>query len=133
MTQKGVDVASREARRALIVEDSAVFRELLRAMVCDRLGCHEVWEAGALHEARRLVEEWQPDVVFVDVRLPDGNGLVFAREVKKKYPHLTVVVCTSHDLPEYRDAALEMGAAHFVPKDNVFSDQEWGKISRSLS
>ncbi len=125
-------MASRETRRALIVEDSTVFRGLLRVMVCDRLSCAEVLEAGDLGDARRLLAEDTPDVVFMDVRLPDGNGLSFTRELKEKYPDITVVICSSHGLPEYRRAAAEVGACHFVPKDNVFSDLEWGKISESL-
>lgn len=125
-------MASRDVRKALIVEDNEVFRRLLHAVVAERLACEEVLEAEALGVARRLVRDREPDVVFLDVRLPDGNGLAFARELRLAYPNLPVVVCTSHDLPEYRDAAREFGATHFVPKDNIFSDDEWGQIRRSL-
>jgi len=125
-------MTSKEARRALIVEDNEVFRGLLHAMVAERLACGEVLEAGGLREARRLIGTGEPDVVFMDVRLPDGSGLSFARELRSAYPNLPVVICTSHDLPEYRDAAREFGATHFVPKDNIFSDEEWGEIRRSL-
>jgi DNA-binding NarL/FixJ family response regulator len=118
--------------KALIVEDSPVFRELLGALVADRLCCVEVLEAGGIDEAKGLAAGQNPDVVFVDVRLPDGNGLQLARELKDRNPHLTVVVCTSHDLPEYRDAARTAGATHFVTKDRVFSDAVWSDIAEAV-
>lgn len=125
-------MASRCSAKALIVEDSLVFRELLGALAADRLACVEILEAGSVAEARHLASGHEPDVVFVDVRLPDGNGLQLARDLKARNPRLVVVVCTSHDLPEYRDAAQQAGAAHFVTKDRVFSDAVWSEISEGV-
>ena len=117
---------------ALVVEDSRVFRELLGKLASQRLCCVEVLEAGGVVEARQLAAAHDPDVVFVDVRLPDGNGLSLAGELKARNPRLTVFVCTSHDLPEYRDAAATAGAAHFVTKDRVFSDVVWSQIAEAV-
>lgn len=125
-------MASAGSAKALIVEDSPVFRELLGALVADRLCCVEILEAGGVAEAKGLASGQDPDVVFVDVRLPDGNGLQLARELKARNPRLTVVVCTSHDLPEYRDAARNAGATHFVTKDRVFSDAVWSAIAEAV-
>jgi DNA-binding NarL/FixJ family response regulator len=102
-------------------------------MVCDRLSCTEVLQAGELRTARRLVRDEKLDLVFLDVRLPDGSGLAYARELKAEHPQLTVVICTNHNLPEYRDAAREFGASHFVPKDHIFADDAWDEIGRSLT
>jgi len=52
----------------------------------------------------------------MDIRLPGENGLELTKKIKKNYPDITVVIVTSYDLPEYREAARESMADYFVPK-----------------
>jgi len=52
----------------------------------------------------------------VDIRLPGENGLQLTRKVKQRFPQVCVIIVTSYDLPEYREAASHYGADHFVTK-----------------
>jgi DNA-binding NarL/FixJ family response regulator len=58
-------------------------------------------------------------VVLLDLNLPDGNGLVLAEQIRAERPGTCVLVCTSHDLPEYREAATLRGATHFLSKGSL--------------
>lgn len=68
-------------------------------------------------DARRVVEETQPNVVTVDVALPDGDGLALARELRDRYADLGIVVLTSHGEDDILFRALETGASAFVAKN----------------
>jgi two-component system response regulator DesR len=58
----------------------------------------------------------------MDIRLPGESGLELAKKVKTNYPDVVVVILTSYDLPEYRQAALQSKADHFVTKDSPTQD-----------
>lgn len=106
--------------RILVVEDEPVNRALLRAVIgaATRLGSPEVDEADTLAAARTIVRDRHPDVLILDVRLPDGNGLELARELPPQgtagRPH--VVVMSASVLPPDREAALASGGDAFVGK-----------------
>ena len=63
------------------------------------------------------IDSFHPKIVFMDVRLPGENGLELTKKIKKNYPDIIIVILTSYDLPEYRQAARESMADYFVPKD----------------
>ncbi len=111
-----------KALRILVVEDEPVNRALLRAVLGGRvpssLGQTELLEAGTLAEARRLVREAEPELVILDVRLPDGNGLELARELPPPgTPGRPVVLTMSASvLPSDRDAAAASGSDAFLGK-----------------
>lgn len=107
--------------RLLVVEDEPVNRALLRAVLgrssSPRLGGAEVREAETLSAARVLVREWQPDVVILDVRLPDGNGLELARELPPRGSGRPAVLVMSASVqPSDRDAARRSGGDAFLAK-----------------
>jgi len=54
----------------------------------------------------------------MDVRLPGENGLELTKKIKAQYPDIIVVIVTNYDLPEYRKAAYESKADHFISKDS---------------
>lgn len=62
-----------------------------------------------------------PELIFMDIRLPDGSGLELTRQVKEPYPGVKIVILTSYDEPEYRDAAYRCKANHYVSKDSFMS------------
>ena len=112
----------REARplRILVVEDEPVNRALLRAVLgtAVRLGPTELAEADNLADARRLVRDRQPDLMILDVRLPDGNGLDLARELPPfgSPGRPRVVVMSASVLPLDREAAMASGSDAFLGK-----------------
>ena len=103
--------------KILIVEDGAIFRELLRTTLQSRFPSMEIFEVTNGKEALEQAEALSPELVFIDIRLPDMNGLALTRIIKAKHPETTVVILTNYDLPEYREAALNYKADHFIPKD----------------
>jgi DNA-binding NarL/FixJ family response regulator len=75
-----------------------------------------VGECGLASEAHALVASARPDVVVLDVMLPDADGLRVARELRDRHPALGIVVLTSHDEDDVLFRALENGASAFVAK-----------------
>ena len=68
------------------------------------------------------MDAFHPQIVLMDIRLPGESGLELAKKIKKNYPDTVVVMLTSYDLPEYRQAARQSNADHFVTKDSPTQD-----------
>ncbi len=105
-------------KRVLIVEDNAFFLQFFKETLRSRFPSMEISEAKDGEEAMQKIEAFRPEVVFMDVRLPGENGLELTKKVKAQYPDVIVVVVTNYDLPEYRKAAYESKANHFISKDS---------------
>ncbi len=116
----------------LIVEDNCTFRQSLREVLRGHFPDMTIMEAGSGQETWRQFENFAPSLVFMDLRLPNGNGLDLTREIKAVHPETVVVILTSYDLPEYREAALRHGASHFLTKGSVTSD-ELAALVRSIA
>jgi DNA-binding NarL/FixJ family response regulator len=63
------------------------------------------------------VDTFDPNLIFLEIRLPTKSGLDLARRIKSDHPDIVIVILTSYDLPEYQIAAEESGVEHLVPKD----------------
>jgi DNA-binding NarL/FixJ family response regulator len=106
----------------LLVDDHELIRQGLRRSF-ERDGDFEVvGEAGSIADAERLLRITQPEVVVLDVRLPDGSGLKLAATARERYPHLGIVMLTMYAGDEQLFAALEAGASAFVPKNAPSDD-----------
>jgi DNA-binding NarL/FixJ family response regulator len=103
-------------QRVLIVEDSAIFRALLKETLESRFPTMEILEAGDGREAMGEITAHPPDLIFMDIKLREENGLDLTAKIKAKYPEVIVVILTSYDTPEYRAAAVEAKANHFLAK-----------------
>jgi DNA-binding NarL/FixJ family response regulator len=108
--------------KTLIVEDSAPFRQMLKESLWSRFPTMEIEEAPDGRDLFNRIESFHPKIVFMDIRLPGENGLELTKKIKEKYPDITVVIVTSHDLPEYRQAAWESMADYFLPKGSSILD-----------
>ncbi len=102
--------------RVLVVEDSTIFRTLLKETLQSRFPSIEILEAADGEEAMKEITAHPPDLIFMDVKLPGENGLDLTAKIKAKYPGMIVIVLTSYDTPEYREAALKAKANHFLAK-----------------
>jgi CheY-like chemotaxis protein len=103
--------------KVLIVEDSTLFRQLLKEMLVDRIPSIEIHEAVNGKEAFREVETSRPDLIFMDIRLPGENGLELTKRIKARYPDIIVIILTGYDLPEYREFSSQY-ADYFFSKDS---------------
>jgi DNA-binding NarL/FixJ family response regulator len=110
-------VERRGSTRLLIVDDHDLAREGLRDMLADEPDIEVVGEAGNGREALALCSRSQPDLVLMDVRMPEMDGLEATREVKRRHPRISVLMVTMHENPDYLLEALKAGAAGYVLKD----------------
>lgn len=116
----------------LIIEDNAAFRGSLRALLCSHSGAVEVLEAADADEALALAQAFCPGLIFIDIQLPGGNGLSVTRDIKACFPDTPVAILTSYDLPEYRSAAANCGANHFLGKDTSSANDILGLVDAYL-
>jgi DNA-binding NarL/FixJ family response regulator len=103
--------------RIAIVDDHALAREGLRDMLADEPDIEVIGEATNGQEALLLCSRLRPDLVFMDVRMPEMDGLMATREIKQRYPRISVLILTMHENPNYLLEALKAGAAGYVLKD----------------
>jgi len=108
--------------RILIVDDHVGFRTALGQMLRREYPHSDVIEVGDREEALQRIAASPPDLAFIDVRLPGGSGLQLTQEIKAAHPPATIVVLTGEDLPEYRQAATERGASHYICKQDMTMD-----------
>lgn len=102
--------------KVLLVDDHEVVREGLRAMIDAAEDLDVVGEAGSAAEAVRRVGFDDPDVVVLDVRLPDGSGVEACREIRERFPDVRVLMLTSFADEEALLAAIIAGASGYVLK-----------------
>ncbi len=102
--------------RVLIAEDHAIVRRGIRLLLDDQLDVEVVGEAGDGREAIELVEQVKPDVVLMDLAMPNVNGLEATRIIRKRYPEVQVVALTVHESDEYFFEMIDAGAAGYVLK-----------------
>ena len=100
----------------LIVEDSTIFRTLLKETLQSRFPSVEILEAADGGDAMQKIAAHVPEVIFMDVKLPGESGLDLTAKIKAKYPHVIVIILTSYDTPEYREAAGKANANYFLAK-----------------
>lgn len=100
--------------KILIIEDNPALQGLTR----DMLGAEgfEVDAAGTGEEGRRKIKDMQPDLLVLDLSLPDDFGLDICREMKQKYPGLIVFIMTALGNSEDVVAGLDAGADDYIPK-----------------
>ncbi len=106
-----------EPTRLAIVDDHQLARGDHRDMLADALDIEVIGEAANGREALLLCSRLHPDLVLMDVRMPEMDGLAATREIKQRYPETSVMMVTMHENPDYLLEALKAGAAGYVLKD----------------
>jgi DNA-binding NarL/FixJ family response regulator len=102
--------------RILVVDDHEVVRQGLTALLGRRNEFQVVAEAGTLSEALAATRRFVPDLVVMDVRLPDGSGIEACREIRSEYPDIKVVMLTSYPDEEAVLSAIIAGASGYLLK-----------------
>jgi DNA-binding NarL/FixJ family response regulator len=106
----------RPSLRLLVVDDHEVVRQGLVALLDRRDGFQVVAEAGNVAEAVAQARKFEPDIVIMDVRLPDGSGIEACREIRAELPATRVVMLTSYPDEEAVLSAIVAGAAGYLLK-----------------
>jgi len=102
--------------RLLLVDDHAVVRSGLRMLLENERDMEIIGEAASAHEAIEMALRIKPNVILMDIGLPDLSGIDATREIKKRCPEVSVVALTIHEDEEYFFKMLEAGATGYVPK-----------------
>lgn len=102
--------------RVLIVDDHAILREGIRSLLERQEDITVVGEAANGRQALELVAALQPQVVLMDLAMPEMDGLAATRHLHASHPHVRVLILTQHDNREYIAPALQAGAAGYVLK-----------------
>lgn len=100
-----------------IVDDHEVVREGVAAMIRQEADLDVVGTAGTLLSARHRIGATRPQIVVLDVRLPDGNGIDLCRELRAEFPELHCLIFSAFEDYATRAAALAAGASGYVLKD----------------
>ena len=119
--------------RALIVEDSAIFRKLLKETLHSRFPSMEIFEATDGGQAMQRILSNPPDLIFMDIKLPGESGLELTAKIKAKYPGMIVIILTSYDNPEYREAATRAKANYFLSKGSSSKESILALVESALA
>ena len=110
------DEAARQAR-LLIADDHDLIRESTRYMVEGEKDLEVVGEAVNGQHALELCRQLRPDLVLMDARMPEMDGLTATRVIKEEIPAIRVLVVTAYESEDYRREAASAGATGYILKD----------------
>ena len=116
MANESVAQERRARIRIVIADDHRLVLSGLRAALADAEGIEVVGEATTGRAAVKTVIARQPDVVLLDLRMPDGDGFWALREIRREAPNTRVVVLSMHDDPQHVNQALADGACGYIVK-----------------
>jgi DNA-binding NarL/FixJ family response regulator len=112
--------------RTLVVDDHDIARLGLVAILDSIPGVHVVAEASDAAGAIDAVRHYEPDLVLMDVRMPDTEGLAAARQIRASWPRIRVVMVSYWNVPEYVVEAFQAGATGYIskgaPRDEIVDE-----------
>jgi DNA-binding NarL/FixJ family response regulator len=106
--------------KVIIADDSKILRERIISMLSTIPGVEIVAEAENSHEAMKYIEKLKPDVLILDIRMPNGNGIEVLKSIKQKKLSLIKIILTNYPLQQYKVKCFELGADYFFDKANEF-------------
>ena len=108
--------------QVLIVDDQAAMRGALRYLVALCLPAARIVDAGDGAQGWAHAESMRPDLVIMDVRLPDADGIELTRRIRAKFPRARIVVVSIDGSKASAQRAREAGAFAFVSKERLYAD-----------
>ncbi len=105
--------------RIAVADDHSIMRAVYRTLLEDEPRFDLLWSAASLAEARTHLEEAQPDLLIVDINMPDGDGLEFTRELLAQAPEMRVLIISAHEEAEYPQMARDSGAHGYLCKNST--------------
>ena len=121
--------------KVFIADDSRIVQEHLVTMFDELAEVEIVGQAETVAEAISAIGELRPDVVILDIRMPDGSGIDVLQTIKQDEPAPAVIVLTNYPYPAYRQKCLQAGADFFLDKSTEFDQipelfERYREISR---
>ena len=110
--------------RILLVDDHKILRDGICSLVKGYDNMEVVGEAADGRTAIRLVQELEPDVVIMDISMPDMNGIDATRRIIADYPHVKVIALSMHYDKQFVSEIFKAGASGYLMKDSAFDELE---------
>lgn len=102
--------------KILIIEYNIRLRERIKEILMSKLPFFSVAEASDEKETFLEIVKKCPDLIIMDIQLAGENGLELIKKIKLRYPSIPIAINTNNDSPEYKSAAVKMGADYFLSK-----------------
>lgn len=106
-----------DLQKILILDPSPIFSNTLKEVIQASESPVEVTEATDTDQAEAILKNEAVDVVFLDIAFPRNNGIQFISAIKRMAPGARIVVLSSHDSEEYKEASIRKGADYFLSKE----------------
>jgi len=113
---------SKTKTKVLLVDDHTIVRQGIKALLDTQEGIEVVGEAEDGREAIEKAKQMAPNVIVIDITMPNLNGIEATRQIKKINPEMKVLVLTVHDNEEYIHRILQAGASGYLLKESAVSD-----------
>lgn len=109
-------------KRVVIVDDHKILRDGLRVLIVQELGLIVAGEADTGHAAIRVVDELRPDIVIMDIGMPDLNGIDATRAIRAANAEVKIVALSMHSEQQFVAGMLKAGASGYLLKDSAFEE-----------
>jgi DNA-binding NarL/FixJ family response regulator len=106
-------------KRIVIVDDHTLFRKGLKAIIGNDNGFEVTGEAGNAADGLVLAGETKPDIMIIDITLPDKDGIKLTREIRRDFPEIKVMIVSMHSKTDYIVEAFKSGALSYIVKDSA--------------
>jgi DNA-binding NarL/FixJ family response regulator len=122
MVERKSTMPGPSVKSAIIADDHRIMREGLRSLL-EKSGRFEcIAEADDGYQAVKLARELHPDIVIMDIAMPNMNGIEATRQIKTELPEVEVIVLSMHATKNYVSQVLQAGASAYLLKDSAFEE-----------
>lgn len=108
-----------DKKKILLVDDHPLFRAGLKSLLVDNPSFQIIGEAGDGEEAIRLTKTLKPDLLVLDISLPDKNGIEITRELKDLFPEILILIVSMHSRIDFITESFRAGALGYVIKESA--------------
>jgi DNA-binding NarL/FixJ family response regulator len=110
--------------KILIADDSSLLRDRIKSLLNSLNHNPMIYEAENGVDALQLIREKKPDLVILDIRMPEMNGIQVLKEIRKLKIKTKVCILTNYPYPQYKKRCFEAGADYFLRKTEEFEEIE---------
>jgi DNA-binding NarL/FixJ family response regulator len=115
--------------KVLIADDHAILRDGIRSLVCRKKNMKVVGEAAGGREAIEMFAALKPNLLILDISMPDKNGMDVAKEILESSPEANIIILSMYDDEDYITRCLELGVKGYVVKNESGTELEFAILS----